>query len=391
MNKMFLTILLIAASSVAGVCQSGDLRQGNFYTEEQGKANLEAYARTWSDKASWEARAATILENIRQGAHLEELPARCPLNPIRNAKKEFGAFTVENVAFESLPGFYVTGNLYLPRNFTGQIPGILCPHGHWSDPGDYGRFRADMQKRCQTLATMGAAVFAYDMLGYGESVPCGHDFPQAVRLQTWNSMRVVDFLLSLGFVDPERIGITGASGGGTQSFLLAALDERVAVSVPVVMVSAHFFGGCTCESGMPIHKRGDFETNNAEIAACFAPKPMLLISDGNDWTRQNPSVEFPYIQKVYSLYGAEGKVENSHFDEEVHDYGFNKRRVMYLFMARHLGLDIGRITSRYGKIDEPGTVMLDRKALEVFPDKRYPEGMVTSCEEVLRRINGGSS
>ncbi|MFO7615874.1 MAG: acetylxylan esterase [Bacteroidales bacterium] len=366
MKIPILPILLTLCVTPAGFGQSGDLRQGAYYTEGQGKANLERYAQTWADRESWEARAQTIRETIRKGARLEELPERTPLNTIRKDKKEFGAFTVENVAFESLPGVYVTGNLYLPKHFTGQIPGILCPHGHWGDPGDYGRFRVDMQKRCQTLATMGAAVFAYDMLGYGESVPYGHDHPEAVRLQTWNSIRGVDFLLSLGFVDPERIGATGASGGGTQTFLLAALDERIAVSVPVVMVSAHFFGGCTCESGMPIHRRGDFETNNAEIAACFAPKPMLLISDGNDWTRNTPSVEFPYIQKVYSLYGAEGRVENSHFEEEVHDYGFNKRRVMYLFMAKHLGLDIGKITSRYGKIDEPGTVMLERPALEAL-------------------------
>ena len=384
--RLMLFIFCIIAYTSA-MSQVSDLRQGAYYTEEQGKANLVRYASTYSDKESWTKRAEKIRATIRRGAKLETLPGRCPLNPIRKNKQVFEGYSVESVAFESLPGFYVTGNLYLPSASHGKIPGIVCPHGHFPETIDYGRFRPDVQKRCATLAKMGAAVFTFDMLGWGESTPCIHETPQAIRLQTWNSMRVVDFLLSLGFVDEARLGVTGESGGGTQTFLLTALDDRIDVSVPVVMVSAHFFGGCTCESGMPIHKSGNFETNNVEIAATFAPKPQLLISDGDDWTRNTPNVEFPYIRNIYSLFGLENNIENVHFENEVHDYGYTKRNAMYHFMAKHLGLKLESVLDAYGKVNESFVKLQERPKLEVFADKAYPSGMVKDCDQVIKLID----
>lgn len=383
--KLIFALLAALTLTINSNCQT--LLQGKYYTEEQGKQNLVQFAATYHDQKSWNERSNQIKATIAHGAKLDTFPKRCSLNPIRKNIHVFSDYTVENVAFESLPGFYVTGNLYLPREFSGKIPGVLCPQGHFDDASDYGRFRVDMQKRCITLAKMGAAVFAYDMVGWGESVPCTHKFPQVLKLQTWNSMRVVDFLLSLGNVDEKRIAVTGASGGGTQSFLLAALDSRIAVSVPVVMVASHFFGGCECESGMPIHKNGSFETNNAEIAASFAPKPQLIISDGNDWTRNTPLVEFPYIKNVYSLFGAENKVENVHLENDVHDYGYSKRRAMYPFLAKHLGLHLENVIDKQDKINELGYKMLFRAELEVFPDKKYPKGSVKNCEEVQKLLN----
>lgn len=353
--------------------QPPQLCQGDFQTEAQAVEQLARFAQTCSTAAEWQARAQTIRQGILRGAGLIPLPKKTPLNPIIHSRRTFDGYSVENVAFESTPGFFVTGNLYRPAGQPGPFAGVLCPHGHWGQPGDIGRFRADMQYRCANFARMGAVVFAYDMIGYGESKIAGweHNLPNLLQLQCWNSIRSLDFLLSQPDVDPRRIAVTGASGGGTQSFLLAAIDDRIAVSVPVVMVSAHFFGGCNCESGMPIHKSQTHETNNAEIAALIAPRPLLLISDGQDWTRNNPTVEYTYIRRIYGLCGAPDNVACLHLAAEGHDYGPSKRRGAYVFLARHLGLNLAHIMSLHGTIDESAVTLQPEPDLYAF-DAAHP-------------------
>jgi hypothetical protein len=224
----------------------------------------------------------------------------------------------------------------------------------------------DIQNGSAAMARMGAMVFAYDMVGWGESVQLPHKYDKVLAFQTWNSMRVIDFLLTLPEADPKRIAVTGASGGGTQTFMLAALDDRIKVSVPVVMVSAHFFGGCSCESGMPVHKNGDTVHTNTEIACVVAPKPMLWISDGTDWTKNNETVEYPFARAIYKLYNKESLVENAHFPAEGHDYGQNKRLAAYKFLAKHLGLKFENITNKEGEVSEDFVTILDQKDLSFF-------------------------
>jgi hypothetical protein len=344
------------------------LCRGHYHSEEDAIKQLTRMAATFSNLKQWQERATNIRKQILVGANLDPLPKRTPLNPVIHKKRSYEGYTVESAAFEARPGYFVYGNLYRPAGKKAPHPGVLCPHGHARGP-EGGRLRPDQQYRCATIARLGAVVFSYDMIGFGDSKHMGwdHGHKQALTLQTWSSIRAIDFLQSLPDVDDQRIGVTGCSGGGTQTFLLTAVDSRVSVAVPVVMVSAHFFGGCHCESGMPIHKTAELETNNAEIAALAAPRPLLLVSVGGDWTKNTPEVEFPYIRDIYRLFGDEANVENVHFPKEGHGYQLSKRQAMYPFMVKHLGLDSeGVLDPKTGVFDESKTVLERPDEMRIF-------------------------
>ena len=363
--------------------QDSMLCMGRHWTEDEGNLMMKEFTKEWSDLKSWDERAEKIRNGIITGMKLDQMPhIKGNFNPIIRKARTMDGYTVENVAIESFPGFYITGNIYKPIDPKDKNAAILSPHGHLADK----RLKKDVQYRCATLARMGAIVFAYDMVGYAESNQVTHRIPIALLLQTWNSRRVLEYLLSRSDVDSNRIGMTGGSGGGTQTFVLTAIDDRIKVSAPIVQVSAHFFGGCVCESGMPIHKSENHQTNNVEIAALCAPRPLLLISNGLDWTRNTPRIEYPYIQKVYELYNAEHKVENVHLPAEKHDYGYSKRSVAYMFLAYHLKLKVRKVPYENG-IREDFVTILPQDDLKVFTKENpRPSDSIIGDDAVIKYL-----
>lgn len=294
----------------------------------------------YSSLEEWENRKGELREQILISAGLWPMPEKCALNARLFDRTAFDGFTVDKVMFESYPGFYVTGNLYRPLNGPGPFPAILNPHGHWANGRLEHAELSDIPTRCANFAKMGFVAFAYDMLGYLDSRQVNHLYggtaqelwcSGAFGVQLWNSIRCIDFLESLAEVDAARIGCTGASGGGTQTFFLAAVDERIKAAAPVNMISAHMQGGCNCEEAPGLR----INTNNVEIAAMIAPRPMLMIGSTGDWTKNTPTVEYPAIHAVYDLYGSGGRLEYF-FQDAGHNYNNKARAAAYNWFAQKL-------------------------------------------------------
>jgi hypothetical protein len=286
---------------------------------------------------AWKSRARYLREHVLASAGLLPMPQRTPLNPVVFGERRHADYIVEKVYFESLPGFFVTGNLYRPVG-AGPFPAILSPHGHWAN----GRLEHTALNsgpgRAIGLARQGFVVFTLDMIGYNDARQLPHTFGGQREslwglslggLQLWNSIRALDFLETLPYVRRDGFGVTGESGGGTQTFLLSAVDDRVAVAVPVNMISLHMQGGCLCEN-MPGLR---LDANNVEIAATIAPRPMLMVSASGDWTAETMDREFPAMRRAYSLFGAESKVHAVRFTAD-HNYNKDSREAMYAWMAR---------------------------------------------------------
>jgi dienelactone hydrolase len=320
--------------------------------------------RPYKTKEAWLARAQQLRQQILVSAGLWPMPKKTPLNPQVFDKVERKDYSIEKVYFESYPGFYVTGNLYRPVGQKGPFPGILSPHGHW----EYGRLQnselGSIPARCISFARQGYLIFSYDMVGYNDSRQVDHRLTGkpltlwgigSLGLQLWNSIRSTDFLESLSDVDKSRLACTGASGGGTQTFLLTAVDDRIRVSAPVNMISHYMQGGDVCENTSNLR----LDTNNMEIGALMAPRPLLMVSAAGDWTRDTPRVEFPAIQSIYKLLGAEDKVQTVQFLAD-HNYNRDSREAVYAWFGRWiLGLkDEAFFKEKNFEVEQPANVLV---------------------------------
>ena len=331
----------------------------------------------------WKQRADELRMRVLVSNGLWPMPAKTPLNAVIHGKSVRDGFTVEKVYFESMPGFYVTGLLFRPENpKPGKLPAVLSPHGHGGrlmDSGPKGikkqlvigaeRFaesgRMPKIARCVQLARMGCVTFLYDMIDYADNrqlpLGLGHKFSKQrpdfegkenwglysaqaemrlqsiFGLQTWNTIRALDFLESLPDVDPNRLAVTGGSVGGTQSIILCAIDSRPIASFPNGMVSSSMQGGCTCENASLLR----IGTGNVELAALYAPKPQAMTS-ANDWTKYMlvKGKGFPELQKLYSMYGKKNNVKCADLTHFRHNYNYVTRALMYSWFNKHMKLKL---------------------------------------------------
>ena len=326
---------------------------------EDGMKLVPYLSSLYADKAAWEARKDTLRKEVRARLGIDKLLAVCSKDAPEYGKiRKFDGYTVQNFRLKTANGHTVCGSIYAPKG-NGKHPLIICPNGHFSN----GRYGTVQQQRLATLARMGAICVDYDLWGWGESADevgsKAHQTPEAHVMQALNGIRILDWMIQRKDVDKTRVGVNGGSGGGTQSVLLSVLDDRYTACCPVVSVSSWFDGGCPCESGMPIQLAGG-GTCNAELAAMFAPKPMMLVSDGGDWTSTTPELEYPYIKRIYGFYGAADKVMNVHLPKERHDFGPNKRNAVYKFFIETFKLDAS-------KLDEYKVVIEEENALRFTP------------------------
>jgi dienelactone hydrolase len=332
---MRILLALIAAAPLLAQIPDRDARAA-----DAPHTDTKFHMPEYKTRAEWERRADHLRKQILSAAGLLPMPEKTPLHPVVFGRIERDGYSVEKAHLETLPGYFLCGNLYRPRGRQGRFPAVASPHGHWKTGRLENTALASVPGRAINLARQGYVVFTYDMVGYNDTAQTPHIFGGRreqlwsfgpLGLQLWNSIRVVDFLESLPEVDKNRIAATGASGGGTQTFLLAAVDPRVKVDAPVNMLSFIMQGGSPCENAPGLR----IDANNVEIGAMMAPRPMLMVSATGDWTRNTPKEEYPAIRHIYELYDRPDLVRNVHVDAP-HNYNQQSREAVYGFFARRL-------------------------------------------------------
>lgn len=333
--------------------------------EDEGRQMLDYLSSLYNNKVEWESRRDSLRREVRQRLELDAFLDSCVLVKNKNGQMErpvilskirkHDGYTTQNICIELTPGQHLFGTIYTPSSRSSLKHAlIICPDGHWPM-----RYRKDEQQRLGTLARMGAVCVDFDLYGWGESEKEvgaeAHHTSRAHVYQAACGYVLLDWMLrNRKDIDPERVGVMGGSGGGTHTVLLSLLDERVKASAPVVHLASHFDGGCPCESGKPVQLAAG-GTCEPELAAVMAPKPMLIVSDGGDWTSSVPTLEFPYLQRIYGFYGAQDQVRNIHLPNERHDFGKNKRNAVYDFFIDVFHLD---------------RTMLDESKIEIEPDEQ---------------------
>lgn len=381
-------VALLAAISA----YPAELRLIDFRADPEPHTNTHFTPRHFESSTDWSEHRNEIRRRVLTSAGLWPMPRRGPVRAVPFGEVQRQGYTVERLFVETLPGFFVGANIYRPAgNSGGRKPAVLVAHGHWKHGRVEHNEAYSVPALCALLAVNGYVALAYDMVGYNDTRQIPHKFGDSdmerlwsfgpLSLQLWNSLRMVDYLVARPDVDSSRLAITGASGGGTQTYLLAAVDDRIQISMPAGMISAHFQGDDPCEMAPGLR----VGTNNVELAAAFAPRPMLLLSSSRDWTSQAPAVEFPAIREIYGLLGWASHVESVHVDAD-HGYNSVQRHAAVHFLGKHFNMPAA--APEPTDIAEPDDeLLIGPKAAASLPGAVSRQGVFRAWQRLLSTRN----
>ena len=314
-------LLALPAADTAADTAAGDRMIDAYFRAETARLaeNCLKEIQTLDD---WKRHRARYREELFEMLGLSPRPKRTPLNPVITGRVEHEQFTVENLHFQSRPGLYVTGNLYLPRTRKGPLPAILyvCGHGRVKQDGVSFGNKVHYQHHGSWFARNGYACLTIDTLQLGEIEGIHHGTYRYGKwwwnargytpagVEAWNCIRALDYLQSREEVDGRRIGVTGRSGGGAYSWSVAALDDRIKVAVPVAGITSltnHVVDGCVeghCDCMFTVNTH---QWDYAQLAALVAPRPLLISNSDKDGIFPLDGVVSVHrqVRRIYQLHG----------------------------------------------------------------------------------------
>lgn len=385
--------------------------------EQRGNAHREAL----KTKADAEAYVRSVQERIREC--FGPLPEKTPLNAKVTKTLERDGYRIENIVFESRPSYLVTGNLYLPTNSKGKVPGVIGACGHSLN----GKAAEAYQSFAQGLARQGQACFLIDPVGQGERFQYLNEklgsrlgggttehnqmgVPQALVGEflgtwfVWDAMRALDYLLTRPEIDPQHLGITGNSGGGTQTTWLCGMEPRFTMGAPSCFVTTF---RRDAENELP----QDMEQcpprvlaqdlDHCDFLAAMAPKPVIILAQEKDFFDNRGSTEsYERLKKLYTLLGKPENIQ-LHIGPDPHGYSQSNREAMYRFFGKATGIpaaaaepaltlekDADLLCTPKGQVAESGSRTLmsfTREKADDLAAKRKPLGGA-SLLQVVRGV-----
>ena len=383
---LYLSVPCLALDKWAIGTSAADRMLAEYFRAETAKLRDGCLAdiKTLDD---WKTKREIYRKQLFEMLSLEPLPEKTNLEPVITGKVEHDEFTVEKIHYQSQPGLYVTGNLYIPKGLDKPAPAILyvCGHGRIKKDGiSYGN-KVRYQHHAAWFARHGYVCFTIDTLQLGEIEGTHHGTYRykmwwwnsrgytSASVEAWNCIRALDYLETRKEVDKDRIGVTGRSGGGAYSWWITTLDERIKVAVPVAGITDlqnHVVFGCVEGHCDCMYIVNTYRWDYPLLAALVAPRPLLISNSDKDNIFPLDGVVRLHekVRDIYRLYNAEKNL-GLHITEGPHKDTQEMRIHAFVWFNRFLKED-------NPLIDKPAVAFFEPEQLKVFD--KLPEDQINT-------------